>query len=118
MLATLTPRQLRALFAPNHRFVQRNGTGPGSLSELRTLLHEAREAGYAQENGSVTPGFASVGCAVLDHGGYPAAAVALTFPAHELGAAARAALAVRVQAAARQLSRAIGGAPSLHEARR
>jgi DNA-binding IclR family transcriptional regulator len=110
MLAALTTRQLRALFAPDHRFVQRNGTGPTSLSQLRTLLHEAREAGYAQEDGSVTPGFASVGCAVLDHGGHPAAAVALTFPSRELGLAARAELAVRVQAAARQLSRAIRGA--------
>jgi DNA-binding IclR family transcriptional regulator len=108
MLAALTPRQLRALFPPNHRFVQRNDTGPESLSELRTLLRDARQAGYAEENGSVTPGFASVGCAVLDHGGYPAAAVALTFPAHELDPPARAQLAVHVQAAARQLSRAIG----------
>lgn len=109
MLAALSPAQLQALYPPRHAFVQRHGLGPGSLSELRTALTAARTAGYAEEEGSVTPGFASVGCAVRDHGGHPVAAVALTFPSRELDAEARRALAVPVRDAATQLSRAIGG---------
>lgn len=110
MLAALPPHQLRALYPPRHVFLQRHGRGPRSVSELRTLLRGARETGYAEEDGTVTPGFASVGCAVRDHGGQPVAALALTFPTHELDQAARATLAAEVDAAAAQLSRALGGA--------
>jgi hypothetical protein len=41
MLAALTPRQLRALFAPNHHFVQRNEhrQGPGRLADCRCVSH-------------------------------------------------------------------------------
>ena len=75
--------------------MQRHGVGPVSLTALRRELAAVRAAGYAQEDGSVTPGFASVAVAVLDHAGHPAASVALTFPAAEVDAAARAELAAR-----------------------
>lgn len=109
MLAALSASQLHALYPPRHAFVQRHGQGPGSLSELRATLARARAAGYAEEEGQVTPGLASVGCAVLEHGGHPVAALALTFPSREVDRAAREALAGQVRAAAAQITRAIGG---------
>ena len=78
----------------------RHDAGPASLTQLRALLAAVRAAGYAEEDGFVTPGFASVAAAVLDHTGHPVAAVALTFPADAVDAAARVALARRVVAAA------------------
>ncbi len=109
MLAELSPGQLRALYPPEHLFIKRHEPGPGSISALRNLLRETRERGYAEEHGFVTPGFASVGCAVRDHGHHPVAAVALTFPAADLDQEARAGLAGQVRAVAAQVSRAIGG---------
>ena len=53
-------------------FVDRHGRGPQSLSALRSVLSETRRRGYAAEDGEVTPGFASVAVAVLDHNGTPA----------------------------------------------
>jgi DNA-binding IclR family transcriptional regulator len=79
MLAALPPAQVRALYPGRDAFVQRHGTGPTSLSGLRTLLAETRQRGWAVEDGEVTPGLASVAAAVLDHNGHPVAGVALTF---------------------------------------
>jgi DNA-binding IclR family transcriptional regulator len=70
-----------------------------------------RAAGYAHEDGSVTPGFASVAVAVLDHAGHPAASVALTFPAAEVDGKGRAELASRVARAAAQVASRIRGRP-------
>lgn len=39
-----------------------------------------RAEGYASEDGEVTLGFRSVGVAVRDHAGWPAAAIAVTWP--------------------------------------
>lgn len=47
---------------------------------LRPVLAETRQRGYALEDGEVTPGFASVAAAVVDHTGHPAAGVAVTYP--------------------------------------
>ena len=58
-------------------------SGPASLTQLRALLDDARRSGFAEEDGFVTPGFASVACAVHDHTGHPIAAVALTYPADQ-----------------------------------
>ena len=63
--------------------MDRHGSGPGSPSALRTLLAETRQRGYAVEEGEVTPGFASVASAVLDHNGHPVAGVAVTFPSDD-----------------------------------
>jgi DNA-binding IclR family transcriptional regulator len=80
MLARLPSAQIRALYPDRSAFVDRHGRGPASLSSLRSLLAETRQRGYATEDGEVTPGFASVAAAVLDHNGYPVAGIAITHP--------------------------------------
>lgn len=81
ILAALPASQVRALYPDRATFVDRHGAGPTSLSALRVLLSEARQRGYAVEEGEVTPGFASVAVAVLDHNAHPVAGVAVTYPA-------------------------------------
>jgi DNA-binding IclR family transcriptional regulator len=109
MLAALPAQQVRALWPTRRDLVRRHDAGPASLTELRALLVAARRDGYAHEDGFVTPGFASVAAAVLDHNGYPVAAVALTFPGGEVDATSRAALAGEVVAAARTVAGHIRG---------
>ncbi|MGD9961537.1 IclR family transcriptional regulator [Nocardioides sp.] len=87
ILAALPANQVRALYPDRTAFVNRHGKGPTSLSTLRTLLSETRQRGYASEDGEVTPGFASVAAAVLDHNGHPVAGVAVTY-ADDVDAAA------------------------------
>jgi DNA-binding IclR family transcriptional regulator len=111
LLAALPAPQVRALFPDRAAFVLRHEAGPASPSQLRRLLVDVRARGYAVEDGEVTPGLASVGTAVLDHAGHPAAAVATTFPADEVAPAARDVLARRVRATAEELTRRIGGRP-------
>ena len=108
MLAALPSAQLAALYPARHLFESRHGRGPRSVSALRTLLREVRQDGYAVEDGSVTPGLASVAVAVRDRGGHPAAAIALTFPAHGVDDAERERLAAQVASAAASVSRALG----------
>jgi DNA-binding IclR family transcriptional regulator len=81
VLAQLPAAQVRALYPDRSAFVDRHGLGPRTLPALRTLLSETRQRGYAVEQGEVTPGFASVAAAVLDHNGHPVAGVAVTYPA-------------------------------------
>ncbi|MFM9370075.1 IclR family transcriptional regulator [Streptomyces sp. Da 82-17] len=112
VLAGLSQAQVRALFPDASAFVLRNEVGPGSLTALRQLLVEARRRGYATEDGEVTPGFASVAAAVLDHHAHPVAGVAVTFPAEEVDADEQRRIAAQVSRTAEQLSRRIGGAGS------
>jgi DNA-binding IclR family transcriptional regulator len=81
ILAALPASQVRALFPGKEAFVDRTGRGPSSLSALRHVLVETRQRGYATELDEVTPGFASVAAAVLDHNAHPVAGVAVTYPA-------------------------------------
>lgn len=81
ILAALPATQVRALYPDRTAFSDRHGVGPTSLGALRALLSEARQRGYATEDGEVTPGFASVAAPVLDHNGHPVAGVAVTFEA-------------------------------------
>jgi DNA-binding IclR family transcriptional regulator len=104
ILAALPAAQVRALYPDTEAFVDRHGTGPRTLSQLRTLLIDTRQRGYATEEGEVTPGLTSVASAVLDHNGHPVAGVALTY---REGDAAPFADAVRRTAAA--LTRRLGG---------
>jgi DNA-binding IclR family transcriptional regulator len=109
VLAALPQAQVRALYPDRSAFVDRHGLGPTSLSALRTLLSETRQRGYAVEEGEVTPGFASVAVAVLDHNGHPVAGVAVTYPSDEdldLPAAIQA-----TQRTAATLTRRLGGRP-------
>ncbi len=84
ILAALPHNQVRALYPDRSAFVDRHGVGPTSLSALRSLLTETRQRGYASEDGEVTPGFASVAAAVLDHNGHPAAGIAVTYPSEDI----------------------------------
>lgn len=80
MLAALPREQVRALYPSASAFPDRVGRGPRRPSELRELLREARATGYATEDGEVSDGLRSVGTAVVDHTGWPIAAVAVTWP--------------------------------------
>jgi DNA-binding IclR family transcriptional regulator len=80
ILAHLPAAQVRALYPDRSSFVDRHGLGPRSLGALRTLLADTRQRGYAVEEGEVTPGFASVAAAVLDHNAHPVAGLAVTYP--------------------------------------
>lgn len=108
MLAALPPAQVRALFPSREVFVQRHGLGVSSPRELREALTAVRQQGYAVEEGTVTPGFASVADVVVDHTGHPAAAVAVTFPADEVDERQRVRLAAMAARVAAELSRRIG----------
>lgn len=79
MLSHLSTAQFRALYPSRDVLVDRTGTGPRSVSELRQIVSAARGRGYGQEIGDVSPGLASVAVAVTDRHAYPAAAVAVTF---------------------------------------
>jgi DNA-binding IclR family transcriptional regulator len=109
VLAALPAPQVRALFPDRSAFVDRHGGGPTSLSALRTLLAETRQRGYAVEQGEVTPGFASVAAAVLDHNQHPVAGVAVTYPVDAGLAVDRAVLAT--QRCADTVTRRLGGRP-------
>lgn len=107
MLAALPREQVRALYPDAATFADRTGRGPARPAELRELLRAARADGFATEDGEVTLGVRSVGVAVLDHAGWPAAAVAVSWPVDaERDAGAIAAL---VADAATQLRRRIHG---------
>jgi len=107
VLAALPANQVRALYPDRSTLVDRHGSGPSSPSALRALLSETRQRGHALEDGEVTPGFASVATAVLDHNGHPVAGVAVTYPAEERPDVAR--LAHEVRRTAAGLSRRLGG---------
>ena len=103
MLAALPPQQVDALF-PSRRVLTPPPRRRPRLADPAARAARARRAprGYAEEDGFVTPGFASVACAVLDHTGHPIAAVAVTYPPRGRAATA---LAVHVaRAAARGLA--------------
>lgn len=78
MLAALPTAQFDAIYPPAP-LSTRTGAGPRSRTDLAILLSESRDRGWATENGDVTDDYASVAAAVVDHNGYPAAAVGLTF---------------------------------------
>ena len=79
--ASLPPQQVRALFPSRDAFVQRHGVGPATLPALRAVLSRVRRDGFAFEDGTVTPDFASVASPVLDPSGHPVSAIAVTSPA-------------------------------------
>jgi DNA-binding IclR family transcriptional regulator len=109
MLASLPPQQVRALFPSREAFIQRHGVGPTTLPGLRAVLSRVRRDGFAVEDGTVTPDFASVAAAVLDHGGHPVAGIAVTYPAAEVTQDQRQAIAAQVIRTATDLSRRVGG---------
>ena len=115
ILSALPAAQIRALYPDPSAFVDRHGTGPRTLSALRSVLTETRARGYAVEHGEVTPGFASVAAPALDHNGHPVAGLAVTFaePSAQASAASPEAdvdvLADEVRRAASHLTQRLGG---------
>ncbi len=109
ILAALPANQVRALFPSKDAFVDRTGLGPDRLSVLRSVLAETRQRGYATELDEVTPGFASVAAAVLDHNGHPVAGVAVTHPD---GAADSSSLAAATIGVAAALTKRLAGSRS------
>ncbi len=108
MLAALPPRQVRALYSSRDDFEQRRGFGAASLAVLRSELSAVRRRGYAVECDSVTPGFASVASAVLDHNEHPVAGVAVTYPHPQVREQEVEAIITRVRATADDLGRRLG----------
>ena len=109
MLVSLPPQPVRALFPAHDAFVQRHDLGPTTLPGLRTLLALVRRDGFAAEDGTVTPDFASVAAPVLDHVGHPVAGVAVTYPVAEVTADQRRAMVEQVIRTATDLTRRVGG---------
>ncbi len=107
LLAGLAGPQVRALYPDASAFVDRTGKGPRTPTALKNVLAETRARGHAVEDEEVTPGFASVAAAVLDHIEHPIAAVAVTWPITEHPDQDLLARAVRTTAT--QLSRRISG---------
>src|SRR5918993_1816861 len=110
MLAALSREQVRALYPDAASFADRTGQGPRRPAELREVLRRVRTDGYAAEDGEVTLGLRSVAVAVLDHTGWPAAALAVTYP--DDAGRDPATLVALVRAGAHELARRIGGRAS------
>lgn len=115
ILAYLPGGQVRALFPDTAAFVDRTGRGPANLPALRRDLALARRRRWAVEDGRISAGAASVAASVFDHNRVPIAAVGVTV-GHRCGAEREdacpesfAALAPAIQAAAREVTAAIGG---------
>src|SRR5688500_16397174 len=80
VLASLPASQLRAIFPDKSAFIVRQpDPAITGYTQLKHHLGQVRQRGYATEEGDVTAGFASLAVAALDHVGWPAAAVAVTF---------------------------------------
>lgn len=77
MLAQLNEQQVAALY-PSAQVLVTDEGAPGSLAELRAILDETRERGWAEEVDAVTSGW-SLATALTDQSGYPLAAIAVTF---------------------------------------
>jgi DNA-binding IclR family transcriptional regulator len=106
MLAQLPRSQVRALYPGAGSFVDRTGAGPSTPTELRRLLADEAARGWAQEDGHVSAGIASVAAPAYDHSGRPVAAVGLTFAAPARpDAKSRGVLAAEVVATAAALTR-------------
>ncbi|TFC46617.1 IclR family transcriptional regulator [Cryobacterium sp. TMT1-21] len=109
LLAALPAAQLRALYPNAAAFASRDGQGPRTSGELRRLLERVRADGFAQEDGEITAGMASVAVAVRDHAGWPAAGIALTFPRERIAPSEWPGLAAELAGTAAELSRRIRG---------
>ncbi len=108
ILAALPTAQVRALYPDATAFIRRYETGPTSLGQLRSLLTRVRTDGYAREQGSVTPGLASVASAVLDHNEHPVAGIAVTYPVAEATPTEQRTLVEATRWCARELSTRVG----------
>ncbi len=108
ILAELPSAQIRALFPSRGAFVDRTGLGPLSATALTRLLMVERGRGWAEEDGFIVEGFASVAVVARDHSLRPVASVGLTFRSDRVDDESRIALAREAGRAARELSRRMG----------
>ncbi|MWB97774.1 IclR family transcriptional regulator [Agromyces seonyuensis] len=108
MLAALDRPQVRALYPDAGAFAHRGDAAPTSPGELRSLLASIRAAGYAWEDGEVSPGLASVASAIRDAAGWPIAAVAITFRSDEHPRDSWPDLAEAIRPTATELQRRLG----------
>jgi len=104
ILSAMPSRQVQALFPNRGAFADHSGGGPTSAAALRALIARVRAFGFAEEDGWVTPGFASVASAVVDHQGHPVGAVAITFPSRETADSRRLELSAVTRHAADEIS--------------
>lgn len=109
MLAALPDAQFDATYSPAAQLPLRTTTGPADVRELTSLLADARHRGWAVEDGDINLDYASVAAAVLDHNGYPAASVGLTFRRTVVDDAELSRLGRAVRSAADTLTRRIRG---------
>ncbi len=116
LLAALPAAQVRALFPNSASFVDRTGEGPMTLRSLNLLLGEERLRGWAEEDGFISEGVASVAVASHDHDGRPAASVGLTFRSDQADRDARAALAAAARRCAREITRRLSGSSAVPRA--
>ena len=108
MLAALPPAQVDAIYLAAE-LATRTGAGPTTRPELVAVLAETRARGWATEDGDITLDYASVAAAVVDHNGYPAASVGLTFLGSTVDERERARLGRAARSAAEALSRRVRG---------
>ena len=104
VLMHLPKSQVRAQLSARDAFVDRTGLGPRSLSALTALLAQERRLGYAEEDGFITEGYASVAVAVRWADGEPLAAVGLTFRSEQVAANRRPRIAEAARRCAEDLS--------------
>lgn len=117
LLSALPLTQLRALYPSNNDLTHRSGTahtGPKSYKELKAVVVQAAELGYAVEKGEVSQGLASIGVVVRDHLGWPAAGIAITFaeealPGEDLHSETAQKMISELTQTAQELSRRIRG---------
>ncbi len=109
MLAYVPDAQVRALFPNRAAFVDRTGSGPRALSQLRQYLAAERRAGFAAEEGFISGGYSSVASAVFDHLGQPVAAIGMTYRTEKIDTAKREILIEAVKDSASKLTARIGG---------
>ena len=103
VLAQLSRVQVRAQMSARGAFVDRTGRGPQTLAALNELLGEERQRGFAEEDGFITEGLASVAVAVAVGSASSPTAVGLTFLAVDADSARRSRLAVAARRCANDL---------------
>ncbi|MEX1078833.1 MAG: IclR family transcriptional regulator [Homoserinimonas sp.] len=109
MLAALPEAQFDASYSPGTELPLRTTTGPSDVPALQSLLADTRERGWAVEDGDINLDYGSVASAVLDHNGYPAASVGLTFRRTIVDDLELSRLGRAVRSAAETLTRRIRG---------
>jgi DNA-binding IclR family transcriptional regulator len=105
------------LYPSNSDLTRRSGTAhtaPQTYKELKAVVVQTAEQGYAVEKGEVSKGLASIGVVVRDHLGWPAAGIAITFaedalPGEDLHSEPAQQMISELTQTAQELSRRIRG---------